>query len=76
MRAAARAGDTNGMMQAAHGLKSSSANVGALGLAATCGELEAAARGGKTQLASELVESLISEHQEVLRALEQKHLAA
>jgi signal transduction histidine kinase/DNA-binding response OmpR family regulator len=76
LRIAAREGDTKGMMQAAHALKSSSANVGALSLAATCGELESAARGSKTQLASDLVESLVREHQEVLRALEQKNLAA
>jgi signal transduction histidine kinase/CheY-like chemotaxis protein len=76
LRIAAREGDTKGMMQAAHALKSSSANVGALNLAATCGELESAARGSKPELASDLVESLVREHQEVLRALEQKNLAA
>jgi two-component system sensor histidine kinase/response regulator len=46
LRAAAEAGDAEALRQAAHALKSSSANVGAERLAALCKELETLGRGG------------------------------
>jgi signal transduction histidine kinase/CheY-like chemotaxis protein/HPt (histidine-containing phosphotransfer) domain-containing protein len=46
LRAAAEAGDAEALRQAAHALKSSSANVGAEQLAALCKELEMLGRGG------------------------------
>jgi len=73
LRSAARAGDVAALGAAAHGLRSSSANVGAMGLAATCGDLEHAAREGKIDLATNLVHQVISEHREVLRALGTAH---
>jgi CheY-like chemotaxis protein len=72
----ARTGDAHGVAQAAHALKSSSANVGALSLAATCGELELVANENKTELIEALVARLLREHSDVLNELEQKHLAA
>jgi signal transduction histidine kinase/CheY-like chemotaxis protein/HPt (histidine-containing phosphotransfer) domain-containing protein len=69
--AADRSGDLKGLRQAAHALKSSSANVGARHLAEICAELEDAAKRGKPRLASHLVESIAREHQKVLRAVEQ-----
>ncbi len=76
LRVAVGSEDLEALGKAAHGLKSSSANVGATGLAAICGELEAAARNGKAQAAKGLVERLIREHEEVLDALEKTHVAA
>jgi PAS domain S-box-containing protein len=46
LAAAVRGGDATAVAIRAHGLKSSSANVGAQRLAELCGELEAAARAG------------------------------
>jgi len=66
---AERNGDLEGMRQASHALKSSSTNVGAGSLAETCAALERAARSGKARLASFLVERIVREHQEVLRAV-------
>lgn len=76
LNVAARTADTAAIAQAAHALKSSSANIGALPLAASCSELELAARGGKTELLDGLVERLLREHHDVLQELEHKHLAA
>jgi HPt (histidine-containing phosphotransfer) domain-containing protein len=72
----ARTGNPSGIAQLAHALKSSSANVGALSLAATCAELELAASQNKIELVDGLVTRVLREHREVLRELEQKHLAA
>ena len=46
MAEAAKNGDCNALQRAAHALKSSSANLGALGLAQLCKEMEEDARGG------------------------------
>ncbi len=54
MRAAADAGDAEALRKAAHGLKSSSANVGAQNLAALCKELETIGRGGSVDAAAPL----------------------
>lgn len=69
LRTAHQARDAAAVCRAAHALKSTSGNVGALALAATCGELELAAGGGDTEQCRSLVERLAGEHGEVLRAL-------
>jgi CheY-like chemotaxis protein len=71
LRTAHKAQDAAAIGRAAHSLKSTSANVGALALAATCGELELAASEGHTAQYSALVERLTVEHGQVLRALEE-----
>jgi two-component system, sensor histidine kinase and response regulator len=76
LRRAALTGDAAGLRQAAHGLKSSSQNVGAVGLAAICQEIEIAADQSRLEVAEELVERLISEHEKVLESLGQRALAA
>jgi len=69
---AAASDDLAAMSRAAHALKSSSANVGATTLTATCGEVERAARESRTEAAKGLVKRLIGEHREVLRALKRR----
>jgi len=76
LRAAALAQDGEGMRQAAHALKSSSANVGALAFADLCKDVEQAAAAGQLDHACLLVEELLAEHSKVLRALEAQDLAA
>jgi two-component system, sensor histidine kinase and response regulator len=76
LAAANRTADAAGIAQAAHALKSSSANIGALRLASTCAELETAARKDQRELTGDLVERLLGEHQDVVRELERNHLAA
>jgi signal transduction histidine kinase/DNA-binding response OmpR family regulator len=76
MVAASRLDDAVTLAHAAHTLKSSSANVGALAFAELCAELEAAARGGKTTQALALLKKLLVEHRPLLRALEAHSMAA
>ena len=76
LRRAALTGDVMAMRQAAHGLRSSSQNVGAMALAAICQEVEQAADDSRLEVAEELVERLIREHENVLRSLAQKPIAA
>jgi CheY-like chemotaxis protein len=76
LRRAALTGDAASMRQAAHGLKSSSQNVGAMGLAALCQEVELAADDHRLEVAEELVERLIREHEKVLQSLGQAAAAA
>jgi signal transduction histidine kinase/CheY-like chemotaxis protein len=76
MLAAARREDLVSVAHAAHALKSSSANVGALAFAELCGELEAAANGGRAEPALGFVKKLVAEHRQVLRALEAQSKAA
>src|SRR5262249_10473415 len=70
LRQAAAKADAPGLQRAAHTLKSSSANVGAIGLAARCQKLEAAAREGTIAGAHEVVHLIESEHSGVCAALE------
>jgi signal transduction histidine kinase/DNA-binding response OmpR family regulator/HPt (histidine-containing phosphotransfer) domain-containing protein len=70
LREATRAADAEALLQAAHGLKSSSANVGALQLAGLCRDLEAAASAREFQGAASTLERLAQEHERVLAALE------
>jgi two-component system, sensor histidine kinase and response regulator len=76
LQAAALADDATGVKQAAHALKSSSANVGAMAFAELCKDVEVAAREGRLDDARVLVERLLTEHKQVLQALEAQNLAA
>jgi CheY-like chemotaxis protein len=76
LRAAALSHDAVGIRQAAHALKSSSANVGAIAFAELCKDVESAAEDGKLNDARVLVDRLLSEHQQVLQALDAQNIAA
>lgn len=76
LRRAALTGDAASLRQAAHGLKSSSHNVGATALAALCHEVELAAEDHRLEVAEELVEQLIREHENVMQSLGQSVLKA
>jgi two-component system, sensor histidine kinase and response regulator len=76
LNAAALNEDAEAMRQAAHALKSASANVGATDFAEICKEVELAASNGKFDDACLLLESLREEHKKVLQALDARDLAA
>jgi HPt (histidine-containing phosphotransfer) domain-containing protein len=76
LRTSALSQDAEGVRQAAHALKSSSANVGAMAFAELCKDVELAAAGGNLDHACLLLEGLLAEHQKVLLALEAQDLAA
>jgi CheY-like chemotaxis protein/HPt (histidine-containing phosphotransfer) domain-containing protein len=69
MQAAARAGDAEALRKAAHGMKSSSANVGAERLAVLCKELEAIGRRGTVDGAQHMLEDAAKELNRVVAAL-------
>jgi two-component system sensor histidine kinase/response regulator len=73
---AALSQDAEAMRQAAHALKSASANVGATAFAEVCKEVELAAANGKFEDACLLLDTLLEEHKKVLHALEARDLAA
>ncbi len=62
-------GDREGVGRAAHSLKSSSAYLGALGLAGVCREIEEAARGAGVEGLARRVEETQDEFQRVCEAL-------
>ena len=64
--------DAQALRQAAHSLRSSSANLGAITIAALCKQLENLARSGTTQGASVIMEQLVTEYPQVKLALEQE----
>jgi CheY-like chemotaxis protein len=68
--------DVQALLQAAHALKSSSANVGAIVLAELCGNIEMAAKGGDLEAARAILARLGAEHESVLRALDAQTAAA
>ncbi|HTY92851.1 MAG TPA: response regulator [Steroidobacteraceae bacterium] len=68
--------DPPAVHQAAHSLKSSSANVGATRLTELCAALEATAKTGKLASAWALLDRLVEEHSRVLLALEGETAAA
>ena len=76
LRTATLSQDAEGLRQAAHALKSSSANIGATAFADICKQVETAAAGGEFDHACLLVEELLAEHQKVLQALDAQDLAA
>jgi CheY-like chemotaxis protein len=76
MRAAAVSGDAPGIREAAHALKSCSANVGAIAFADVCKDVEVAAVGGNLDDVRVLVEKLLAEYLHVLQALDAQNIAA
>jgi HPt (histidine-containing phosphotransfer) domain-containing protein len=70
IRAAAAAGDASQLGEAAHGLKGSAANVGAVQLRALCERLEHLGKSGDTSLSTLLVAALEAEYPRVQAALE------
>jgi HPt (histidine-containing phosphotransfer) domain-containing protein len=69
LRAAAAAGDNEGLLRPAHSLKSSSLNVGALGLGELSRQLEEAARTGAVPHPAEWVERVATGFDDVRREL-------
>ena len=76
MRTAVAADDAAGIRQAAHSLKSSSANVGAMVFAELCKDVEVAAEEGNLDSARVLLDKLLAEHKQVLQALDAQNIAA
>jgi two-component system sensor histidine kinase/response regulator len=76
IRTAIASKDGESIRQAAHALKSSSANVGAMAFADLCKEVEVAAAQGKVDQACLLVDGLLAEHRKVLQALDAQNIAA
>jgi CheY-like chemotaxis protein len=72
MEAAGLRGDGDGLRKAAHTLKSSSANIGALGLADLCRELERIGRQGKLENIEPVLNELEKEYRRVLAALQKE----
>lgn len=70
MRAGMEQRDAEAVRQAAHSLKSASANLGATGLAERCRTLEAQARAGGCPEPGLEIETLEAEFQQVHRELE------
>jgi signal transduction histidine kinase/CheY-like chemotaxis protein/pSer/pThr/pTyr-binding forkhead associated (FHA) protein/HPt (histidine-containing phosphotransfer) domain-containing protein len=64
--------DATALRQAAHGLRSSSANLGAIAVADLCKQLEDLARSGTTQGSSTTIELLAQTYPKVKLALEQE----
>ena len=69
LRAALARGDSEAIGRAAHSLKSSSLNVGALALGERCRTLEEAARGGAVDDAAGQIASIAADFDEAVRAL-------
>ena len=63
--------DADAIRQAAHGLKSSSANLSALKLSQSCGLMEAEARADKAQSASQYLPQVLTQYKEASSALKQ-----
>jgi signal transduction histidine kinase/CheY-like chemotaxis protein len=76
LRQAAQTQDAEALRQAAHALKSSSANVGALSFADLCRNVELAASNGHLDEACLLLDELFTEHGRVMHALDAQDLAA
>ena len=69
MRQAAAAGDAAGLQRAAHSLKTGSANMGALALAALCKQLEDMGRSGVLDGAEARIDTAAAAYDDVARAL-------
>jgi HPt (histidine-containing phosphotransfer) domain-containing protein len=70
LQSARSQGDLQGQRHVAHTLKSSSASVGALALAALCAELERRLRDGPPEGLDTQLDALIAEGQRVLACLQ------
>lgn len=73
---AVRLNDAEGIAHAAHALRSSSANVGAIRLAELCRQLESAAKAGALDAALAGVNGVVSEHELVMGAFREEGVAA
>jgi signal transduction histidine kinase/DNA-binding response OmpR family regulator len=73
--AALKADDSEGLRAAVHALKSSSANVGAVRLAALCQQVEKSARDADLLSAAAVAERLLAEYGNVTRALQNERVA-
>jgi two-component system, sensor histidine kinase and response regulator len=69
MRQAGAAGDGAGLQRAAHSLKTGSANMGALALAALCKQLEDMGKAGALDGAQARIDTAASAYDDVARAL-------
>jgi len=69
MRQATAAGDAAGLQRAAHTLKSGSANMGALALAALCKQLEDMGRSGSVDGAEARIDTAAAAYDDVATAL-------
>jgi len=69
LRKAAIADDSVALAGAAHALKSSSANVGAVVIAELCGQIEEAARNANMEVAGRALVRLLEEHEQVMKTL-------
>ena len=76
MRKAAAAGDAPGLQRAAHTLKTGSANMGALALAARCKELEEIGRSDVLDGAAERIAAAAIAYDDVAAALREHVQAA
>ena len=76
LRTALTAGDASGVREAAHALKSSSANVGATALAELARRLEMMGREASLDGAMPLLEQMLGEYQRVVGALQNQRAAA
>lgn len=72
LRDALQQGDAKRVMQVAHSLKGSSANLGATRMAALCNELEQRGRTGNLAGGSEVHTALVNEYPRVMLALERE----
>jgi CheY-like chemotaxis protein/HPt (histidine-containing phosphotransfer) domain-containing protein len=75
-RAALASRDAAGLARAAHALKSSSGNIGAMLLAELCANLESAARSAVLEEAGMLLDRIVAEHAAVLKNLYDQSAAA
>jgi CheY-like chemotaxis protein/HPt (histidine-containing phosphotransfer) domain-containing protein len=72
LAAGVTATDAEGLRKGAHRLKSASANLGAMGLATLCRELEAETRAGQLDRAGSMVAAIRVEHARVAAALNEQ----
>jgi CheY-like chemotaxis protein len=75
-RAALASRDAAALARAAHSLKSSSGNIGAMLLAELCANLESAARSAVLEEAGTLLDRIVAEHAAVLKNLHDQSAAA
>ncbi len=73
MRKAVGSPDTTAMWRAAHTLKSSSGNLGALNLAGLCGKLEEMGRAASTKSAVTVLNEIEAEYARVRESLVSEH---
>lgn len=70
IQAAVKASDAEALRQAAHSLKGSSSNLGAVGLSNACASLEDQAMLGRLEEAQNLTDIILQQKNQVLTALD------